>query len=94
MTLVLTALSRLLTIEIPATLVKPPPSPTNFPKTLPAEIVEKNPYDVDVVNAEILQAVRRLVLRVLVLTSTGIEKDPPPLPGTLVRLEPSPTNLA
>ena len=41
--------------------------------------------------AEILQAVRRLVLRVLVLTSTGIEKDP--LPGTLVRPEPSPTCL-
>ena len=51
--------------------------------------MEKNPYDVDVVNAEILQAVRRLVLTVLVLTSTGIEKEP----GTLVKPAPSPTCL-
>jgi len=46
---------------------------------------------VDVVVAEILHAVRRLVLRVLVLTKAGIEKEP--LPLTPVKAEPSPTNF-
>ena len=51
------------------------------------------PAFVEIAAAEILEAVRRLVLRVLVLTSTGIEKEPP-APATLVRPDPSPTNLA
>ena len=42
---------------------------------------------------EILQAVRKLVLTVLALITAGIEKAPPP-PDTLVRPDPSPTNLA
>jgi hypothetical protein len=43
---------------------------------------------------EILHAVRKLVLTVLALITAGIEKEPPPPPGTLVRPDPSPTNLA
>ena len=45
----------------------------------------------DVAIAEILHAVRRLVLTVFVLTNTGIENAPPPL--TPVRSDPSPTNF-
>ena len=43
---------------------------------------------------EILQAVIKLVLIVLALITAGIEKEPPPVPGTLVNPDPSPTNLA
>ena len=50
------------------------------------------PLFVEIIFVEILEAVRRLVLTVLVLTSTGIEKDP--LPDTPTKPEPSPTNLA
>ena len=35
------------------------PSPTKRPKTVPAEIVEKKPYEVDIVTAEILDTARR-----------------------------------
>ena len=42
-TFVLTLLSKLLMIVMPPTFVKLTPSPTNFPNTVPAEIVEKNP---------------------------------------------------
>ena len=42
---------------------------------------------------EILQAVMKFVLTVLALITAGIEKAPPP-PDTLVRPDPSPTNLA
>ena len=35
------------------------PSPIKRPKTVPAEIVEKNPNDVDIVTAEILDTARR-----------------------------------
>jgi hypothetical protein len=48
---------------------------------------------VDVVNAEILQAVIKLVLNLLALITAGIEKEPPP-PGTFVNKDPSPMNLA
>ena len=40
-------------------LVRRDPSPINFPNSVPAEIVEKKPYVVDVVTAEILDTVRR-----------------------------------
>ena len=43
---------------------------------------------------EILQAVTKFVLTVLALITAGIEKEPPPPPGTLVNPDPSPTNLA
>ena len=43
---------------------------------------------------EILQAVTRFVLTVLALITAGIEKEPPPVPGTLHKPDPSPTNLA
>ena len=43
---------------------------------------------VDIAAAEMLLAVRRLVLRVFVLRTAGMEK------GTFVRSDPSPTNLA
>ena len=45
-TFVLTEFSKLLTVRSPAAVgipVKPDPSPTNLPNTVPAEIVEKNP---------------------------------------------------
>ena len=45
-TLVLTAFNKLLTVRSPAAVgipVKPDPSPINLPKTVPAEIVDKNP---------------------------------------------------
>ena len=40
-------------------LVSKDPSPTKRPKTVPAEIVEKNPNEVDIVTAEILDTARR-----------------------------------
>ena len=45
-TFVLTEFSKLLTVRRPAAVgipVKPDPSPINLPKTVPAEIVDKNP---------------------------------------------------
>ena len=42
---------------------------------------------------EILHAVMKLVLTVLALIASGIEKEPAP-PGTLVKPDPSPMNLA
>ena len=50
---------------------------------------------VEIEFVEILQAVTRFVLTVLALINAGIEKvPPPPLPGTLINEDPSPTNLA
>ena len=43
---------------------------------------------------EILHAVTKFVLTVLALIRDGIEKAVPPVPGTLHKPEPSPTNLA
>ena len=43
---------------------------------------------------EILEAVIKLVLTVFALIIGGIAKVVPPPPGTFVREEPSPTNLA
>ena len=43
---------------------------------------------------DILQAVTKFVLTVLALINAGIEKEPPPVPGTLVNPDPSPMNLA
>ena len=40
-------------------LVSEDPSPTKRPNTVPAEIVEKKPNDVDIVTAEILDTARR-----------------------------------
>ena len=40
-------------------LVRKDPSPTNLPKTVPAEIVEKKPNEVDIDTAEILDIARR-----------------------------------
>ena len=49
------------TIDIPPPVipVSPDPSPTKRPKTLPAEIVEKKPNEVDILTAEILDTARR-----------------------------------
>ena len=77
----------------PGTLVNPDPSPTNLARIVPAEIVVKNPKLVDIEFAEILHAVTRFVLTTLALITAGIEKEPPPPPGTLVNKEPSPMNL-
>ena len=58
----LTVVRLLLTVVSPAVtgrLVSKEPSPTKRPKTLPAEIVEKNPKLVDIVAAEILDTARR-----------------------------------
>ena len=43
---------------------------------------------------DILQAVTRFVLTVFALISGGIAKPVPPVPGTFVNKEPSPTNFA
>ena len=43
---------------------------------------------------EILEAVKKLVLTVFALIRAGIAKVVPPPPGTFIREEPSPTNLA
>ena len=40
-----------------------------------------------------LHAVTKFVLAVFALITAGIEKEPPPPPGTFVNKEPSPTNL-
>ena len=40
-------------------LVSKDPSPTKRPNTVPAEIVEKKPNEVDIVKAEILDTARR-----------------------------------
>ena len=48
---------------------------------------------VDIEFVEILHAVMKLVLTVLALITAGIEKEPAP-PGTLVKPDPSPINLA
>ena len=40
-------------------LVSKDPSPTKRPKTVPAEMVEKKPNEVDIVTAEILDNARR-----------------------------------
>ena len=84
------------TVDIPplAIPVKPDPSPMNLAKIVDADIVVKNPKLVEIEFAEILQAVTRLVLTVFALISAGTEKEAPPPPGTLVKEEPSPTNLA
>ena len=58
----LTVVKLLLTVVSPAVtgrFVSKDPSPTNLPKTLPAEIVEKKPNEVDIVTAEILDTARR-----------------------------------
>ena len=103
-TFVLTEFSKLLTVitllltvktaPVFGIAVNKDPSPTNLAKIVPAEIVEKNPYVVDIELAEILEAVKKLVLTVFALITAGIAKLPPPPPGTFVREEPSPTNLA
>ena len=58
----LTVVKLLLTVAsavVTGRLVSKDPSPTKRPKTVPAEIVEKNPNEVDIVTAEILDTARR-----------------------------------
>ena len=45
--------------DVTGRLVNKDPSPTKRPNTVPAEIVEKKPNDVDIVTAEILDTARR-----------------------------------
>jgi len=59
---------------------------------VPAEIVEKKPYVVDIVITEILEADKKPVLKKVVLR-TGGTIDIPPL-GRPVKPDPSPINLA
>ena len=61
-TVLLTVVKLLLIVIIPAVsgrLVSKEPSPTKRPNTVPAEIVEKKPNEVDIVIAEILDTARR-----------------------------------
>ena len=53
------------------TLVNNDPSPTCFPKIVPAEIDEKKPKLVDMEFVETFEAVRTFVLRVVVLRTGG-----------------------
>ena len=58
----LTVVKLLLTVvsaAVTGKLVSKDPSPTKRPKTVPAEIVEKKPNEVDIVTAEILDTARR-----------------------------------
>ncbi len=58
----LTVVRLLLTVVSPAVtgrLVSKDPSPTKRPNIVPAEIVEKNPNEVDIVKAEIFDTARR-----------------------------------
>ena len=53
------ALLTLVSAAVIGRLVSKDPSPTKRPKTVPAEIVEKKPNEVDIVTAEILDTARR-----------------------------------
>ena len=58
----LTVFKLLLTVvnaAVTGRLVNKDPSPTKRPNTVPAEIVEKKPKEVDIVTAEILDTARR-----------------------------------
>ena len=58
----LTVVKLLLTVAsavVTGRFVSKDPSPTKRPKTVPAEIVEKKPNEVDIVTAEILDTARR-----------------------------------
>ena len=86
------------TIDIPPIPVKPDPSPTKRPKTVPAEIVEKKPNEVDIVTAEILDTARRKFTALLTVIIFAVFVVPVLLTvvsavvtGRLVSKEPSPT---
>ena len=53
------ALLTVVSAAVTGRLVSRDPSPTKRPKTVPAEIVEKKPNEVDIVTAEILDTARR-----------------------------------
>ena len=53
------ALLTLVNAAVTGRLVSRDPSPTKRPNTVPAEIVEKKPNEVDIVTAEILDTARR-----------------------------------
>ena len=53
------ALLTVVSAAVTGRLVSEDPSPTKRPKTVPAEIVEKKPNEVDIVTAEILDTARR-----------------------------------
>ena len=89
-TLVLTLLSKLLILVSPVIFVSCEPSPINFPYTVPAEIVEKNPKVVEIEYVEILLAVNKPVLSNVVLRTGGIIAIPPVAPTIPVRPDPSP----
>ncbi len=58
----LTVVKLLLTVAsavVTGRLVSKDPSPTKRPNIVPAEIVEKNPNEVDIVKAEIFDTARR-----------------------------------
>ena len=79
-------------------LVSKEPSPTKRPKTVPAEIVEKKPNEVDIVTAEILDTARRKFTALLTVVIFAVFVVPVLLTvvsaevtGRLVSKEPSPT---
>ena len=53
------ALLTVVSAAVTGRLVSRDPSPTKRPNTVPAEIVEKKPNEVDIVTAEILDTARR-----------------------------------
>ena len=88
----LTVVKLLLTVVralVTGRFVRSDPSPTKRPKTVPAEIVEKNPKLVDIVVTEILDADKKPVLKNVVLRTGGII-DKPPL-AMPINPDPSPT---
>ena len=74
-------------------LVSCEPSPQNFPYRVPAEIVVKNPYVVEIEYVEILLAVNKPVLNNVVLRTGGNIDIPPVAPTIPVRPDPSPQNF-
>ena len=104
----LTVVRLLLTVASPAVAVRlviKEPSPIKRPKTLPAEIVEKKPNEVDIDIAEILDTARRKLVVLLTVVILVVFETPtlltvvrllltvvsPAVTGRLVIKEPSPT---
>ena len=83
----LTVVKLLLTVAsavVTGRLVSKDPSPTKRPNTVPAEIVEKKPNEVDIDTAEILDTARRKLVVLLTVVNALVT-------GRFVRRDPSPT---
>ena len=78
------ALLTVVSAAVTGRLVNEDPSPTKRPNTVPAEIVEKKPNEVDIVIAEILDTARRKLAVLLTLVILVVFETPALL--TVVKL--------